>query len=212
METQKKYKNIFISHSSLDKKIVDCFIDDILIGALGFAISDIFSTSTEGAKIKSGNDWRDEIKDNILNAKVIVLIVTSNYKSSEMCLNEMGAAWTTSNKVITLIVEPINFKSVGILQEINQVEKLNDEKSLDRIKDEMQNIFNIPSEKLKSDRWTCKKEEFLDKIESYVESNPFPLPISIDVVEDLKKKYDELNSLYEILTIEKKCWINVIMI
>lgn len=203
MEKQKKYKNIFISHSSLDEKIVNSFIDDILIGALGFAITDIFSTSTEGAKIKSGNDWRTEIKDNILNAKVIFLIVTSNYKSSEMCLNEMGAAWTTSNEVITLIVDPINYKSVGLLQEINQVEKLNDAQSLDRIKDELQNIFSIPSEKLKSDRWSYKKEKFLDNIESCVESNPFPLPISIDVVEDLKKKNDELNSLYKKLTIEK---------
>lgn len=203
MKEQKVYKSIFTSHASLDKEIVNYFIDDILIGSLGFNITDIFSTSTDGAKITSGEDWRNEIRDNILNAKVIFLFVTSNYKCSEMCLNEMGAAWATSNKVISIIVEPINFNTVGILQEIKQIEKLNDETSLDRIKDEMQALFKIPSGKIKSDRWTAKKREFLTKLKIHLKNNPFPIPVSKDVLQDLSQQLQELNESYEKLLKEK---------
>lgn len=52
-------KKIFISHASKDAKIMQAFIKDILYGALSIKISEIFCTTTDGTKIKSGSDWRN---------------------------------------------------------------------------------------------------------------------------------------------------------
>lgn len=194
-------KAVFISHASKDKEIADAFVDIILQGALSVPINKIFCVSTDGTKIKSGADWRDSINENLLSAKINFLIVTPNYKESEVCLNEMGAAWVTSALVLPLIVDPINYKTVGIIQEPNQIEKLLDENSLDRIKDIVQEKLEIPSILIKSDRWTVKKKEFLIRVSKHIESNPFNTPMDRDtfnkLIEERLDLEKTINSLIE---------------
>ncbi|MCF6271113.1 MAG: TIR domain-containing protein, partial [Melioribacteraceae bacterium] len=184
---------IFLSHASKDGEIVKYFIDDILTGGLSVRINDIFCTTTDGTKIESGEDWRNSIREELKNAAITILIITSNYKESEICLNEMGAAWVTSGKVIPLIVEPIKYSSVGIIQEPKQIEKLLDEKSLDRLKDIIQRKLDIPNTEIKSDRWSTKKIEFLTKIEDYISSHPFNIPIARDTFENLINEKNTLD-------------------
>lgn len=203
-------KTVFISHSTKDKAIVDAFIDLILHGALSVPIDQIFCTSTDGTKIKSGEDWRNHIKDNLLSAKINFLIITPNYKESEVCLNEMGAGWVTSAKVLPLIVAPINFKTVGIIQEPNQIEKLVDSKCLDRIKDEVQALLSIPSSLIKSDRWTEKKQQFIESVNSYIASTPFPLPLDRDIFTKLHSDLVDLQEKLEYLEGREQELLNLI--
>lgn len=196
-------KKIFISHSKKDEQIVKNFTDDILIGCLGFHHTDIFCTSLDGMKIKSGQDWRNQIKESLVDAKIVFLIITPNYKSSEMCQNELGAVWLLEKEVLPVIVEPINYSSVGILQEINQIEKLLDEKCLDRIKDIIEDTFGNAIRKTKTDRWTDKKREFITKTKLFTKNHPFEPPVSKDEFEKLSKEYAELNKSYENIVLEK---------
>ena len=115
-------KKIFISHSTEDHQIVQYFIDDLLIGALNFNITEIFCTSADGAKIKSGEDWRESIMENLSKSSVAVIVITPNYKSSEMCLNELGALWFTKKNILPLIVEPIKYETVGVLLTVRQID------------------------------------------------------------------------------------------
>lgn len=194
---------IFISHSGKDKTIVDSFIDLILQGALSVSIDKIFCTSTDGTKILSGDDWRGSILKALKTAKINFLIITPNYKESEVCMNEMGAAWVTDAKVIPLIVEPINYKTVGVIQEPIQIEKLTDEKSLDRIKDIIQNELSIPSEQIKSDRWTSKKKEFVYKLKEYLKNNAFEVPMDRIQFNTLIKEKEDLESAITSIIQEK---------
>lgn len=194
-------ERIFISHSSRDKEIIQAFIDDILIGSLMININDIFCTTTNGTKIHSGEDWRMAIREHLINAKVTFLIITPNYKVSEVCLNEMGAAWVLSGRTIPLLIEPVNYKSVGILQEVVQQENLQDEKSLDRIKDILQDCLGIQVADIKSDRWTAKKKEFLEKLDNHLRINPFDIPVTKDMVENLSVQVEVLdnkNKMFEV--------------
>jgi|GEM_PF-4518711 len=162
---------IFVSHAIKDEKIAKAFVDLILHGSLYIHIFEIYCISADGTKIKSGDDWRKSIRDAIREVKINFLIITPNYKNSEVCLNEMGAAWVSDAKVIPMILEPIIYKTVGVIQEPNQIEKLTDEKSLDRIKDFIQEeleIYNTSNE-----RWTAKKKEFLETVNHYLASKPF---------------------------------------
>ena len=117
-------KEIFVSHATKDEVLVNAFVDIILSNGLNIPINKIFCVSTEGSKIESGEKWRDSIKEGLESAKLNFLIITPNYKESEVCLNEMGAAWLSNALVVPLIVEPINYKTVGVIHEPTQIEKL----------------------------------------------------------------------------------------
>jgi hypothetical protein len=198
-----KNQDIFISHSGKDKQIVDDFIDLILLGALSVPIDKIFCSSSDGTKIKSGTDWRDSILVALQEAKVNFLFISPNYKESEVCMNEMGAGWVTSANVIPLIIEPINYKTVGVIQEPIQIEKLLDEKSLDRIKDILQETLEIPNSLIKSDRWTAKKKEFVLKTKGYLKANPFKKSLDRDEFDSLIEENSELETTLMRLIEEK---------
>lgn len=196
-------KKIFISHAVKDKEIADAFVDVILQGALSVSIDEIFCVSTDGTKISSGDDWRNSIKANLLSAKINFLLITPNYKESEVCMNEMGAAWMTEAIVLPLIIDPINYKTVGVIQEPTQIEKLQEEKSLDRIKDIVQEELEIENSLIKSDRWTAKKREFLLRIKKHLSENPFENPVDRLSFKQLVKDNDDLESTVNNLIQEK---------
>lgn len=127
---------IFISHSSKDESIVKLFTDKILQLALKINLNNIFCTSIQAASITSGEDFRIAIKDNLLRASLVIQIITPNYKSSEVCLNEMGAAWVLSNKVVPFILNPVTYSSVGFIHQPNQLLKLDDINDLLKFIDE----------------------------------------------------------------------------
>ncbi|UCH92321.1 MAG: toll/interleukin-1 receptor domain-containing protein [Candidatus Aminicenantes bacterium] len=163
---------IFISHASEDKPIIEKFEDTILYLGLNIQMEEIFCSSTAGTKPPIGVNFKDIIKSNLKNAEVVILVITPNFKNSEMCQNEAGAAWILSKKVIPLIVEPIDYSSVGVIHEKNQIEKLTDREGLDRLKDELEKTLKIPS-KIPLDKWNRLKEDFLDYLLKYLEKNPF---------------------------------------
>lgn len=198
-----KQPSIFISHSSKDKEIVNDFIDLILQAGLSVPIDEIFCTTIDGTKIKSGEDWRNSIQSALKFAKINLLFISPNYKESEVCLNEMGASWVTSKIVFPLMIEPINYSTVGIIQQPKQIEKLLDETSLDRIRDSIQEELNIPDKLIKSDRWTTKKSEFIYKIENYLEDKSFKKPIDRKTFDDLIEKNSNLESSIKNLIKEK---------
>jgi hypothetical protein len=148
-------------------------VEKILQLGLLVKLTDIFCTTTDGTKIKSGEDWRNAIKEGLQNAKVTILIITSNYKESEICQNESGGAWIASQKVIPLIIEPVGYKTVGILQEPNQCSKLSDEKSLDQLKDIIHEKLETPVGERKSDVWTKYKKKFLSELKDCLKEHPF---------------------------------------
>jgi hypothetical protein len=116
----------------------------------------------------------------------------------------MGGAWVASTKVIPLIVEPINYRTVGVLQETKQIEKLLDGKSLDILKDIIQKNLEIPISEIKSDLWTAKKTEFLFQLKAYLEENPPLPPLDRDAFYESLRKTEELNTTLIHMIAEKK--------
>lgn len=196
-------KKVFISHASDDEPIIKSLIDDLLVGALSVKVSEIFCTTTDGMKIESGEDWRDSIKEALQKSKVTLLIVTPNYKESEVSICEMGAAWVASEKVIPFIVDPITYSSVGIIQQPKQIEKLLDQKSLDRLRDVIQERLEIDPKEIKSDRWTAKKIEFIQKAKNHISENPFRRPLSREEFDQNLQEKSSLETTVASLITEK---------
>lgn len=157
---------VFISHSSKDHRIVESFVD-ILISALKINAKDILCSSLPGHKIDLGESWREYLHSSILKSKIIFLLISLNYKKSEICLSELGASWVSDAKVIPLIIPPVSYDSSSIIFKGVQGEILNNNNrsSLDRIRDLITTELKLEID-IKSDYWSRKKEKFLDLVTS----------------------------------------------
>lgn len=160
----KKLKKIFISHSSIDNDIVKKFVDNILRLGLGLSDKDIFCTSIEGMNILNGDDFRTKIVNELKESHAAVLIITENYKESEVCLNEMGAIWALGLIRFPLINKPINFKNVGFLTEVQQIGQMCSSSDLDNFMESICQKLKIITPKTTT--WNSSKTKFLDQLEN----------------------------------------------
>ncbi len=194
---------IFISHSSIDKELVDIFVNTLLICGIGFASNDIFCTSVEGLGIKTGEEWRNAIKEKIINSKVIILFITPHYKESEICLNEIGAAWTTDAMIIPVIVPPISFKTIGVLFDVKQAVQLTEGVDLDELRDSLQEFVSIEN-RPKTARWTIQKEKAVLSFEKILKDLPFLTPLSRSELSKLEEKLSETKQAFDELAAENQ--------
>ncbi len=205
MPPTKKRPRIFISHAVKDKYITEAFIDFILDTGLSVdIINDVFCTSYDGIRIKTGADWRESIKTSIQNASVVFLFISPYYKESEICQNEMGAAWVLNSNTIPFMIDPVTYDTVGVLTEVKQVAKLLDEKALDEIKDKLVTDLGLLAGSISSSRWTAKKQEFLIRCKQYfaVKENQYPTPLSRDELDKLQAANQNLETTVESLSEE----------
>lgn len=152
---------IFISHSSKDKNVVSEFCDRILQLGIGLYPEDIFCTSIEDMNIKNGDDIRKHIKEYILSADFSFLLISSNYKNSEICLNEMGAVWTNDNNVRYYLLPDTTFKEIGWLCDTKQAEQLVDHTTLDKLYKELTDYYNLGG---RLETWSKQRVTFVDNI------------------------------------------------
>ena len=151
-------KKIFISHSSKDKEIVDSFVTLLTRGG-GIAQDDIFCSSIDGMKITNGDDIRKHIQENVNYADFAILLVSKNYKESEICLNEMGAVWAIDKRVKAYVFSDLQEESVGWLINNNAAEKLNNPTALASLYEELQQFYKLP---LSISGWTAQAKVFCD--------------------------------------------------
>ena len=124
-------RKFFISHSSNDKIIVNGFIKELLKIGCGFKDADIFCT-LDSTAIRTGDDFREKIVENMKSCDFILLFISEDYMKSEICHNEMGAAWALDNKRILPFVLPgTTFNQMGFLNIVKQGASIADKSKLD---------------------------------------------------------------------------------
>lgn len=154
-------KKIFISHSSNDEQIVRNFVDKILQLGIGICANDIFCTSIEDMNIKNGEDIRHHIQTNIKLADFSFLLISKNYKASEICLNEMGAVWAYDNNVRLYLLPDIDFLNIGWLCDTRQAEKINNPVALDKLYTELTVHYGILH---RFDAWSRYRQDFVGSL------------------------------------------------
>ena len=154
-------KKIFISHSSKDKEIVDAFITLLTRGG-GLSQDDIFCTSIDGMKIMNGDKIREHIQTNVNFADFAILLVSRNYKESEVCLNEMGAVWAIDKKVKAYVFPDLEEERVGWLINDRAAEKLNNKTALTSLYEELLEAYHMPGTFA---GWIDQVEAFCEKFQ-----------------------------------------------
>ena len=181
---------IFISHSSKDIEYVKSFVENVLILGLDIPAKRIFCSSMEGQGVKSGQYIPDRLREEINLSSLALLFISKNYKSSEVCLNEVGAAWATLTKetVIPLLLPNTDFNELGFLDLSRLGLKISDREGILKLiqdcKDELNPSFNLG--KLHS-----KIENFLSEARSFDNNTK---------LEDTKEESEEFNEWTECFT------------
>lgn len=181
-------KKVFISHASADKEIVSLFVDKILIAGYGLQQEDIFYTSREDTGVANGRNIPQEIKSMLSECSLYFLMISDNYRKSEVCLNEMGAAWMVDESKIRIIMLPnTGFDKIGWILSLNKASDSLNEEHLDSIRDM---LIDTIGPKNKTATWNANKKAFLEEIEAME-------PEKVDVVseEPVHEADDELDLL-----------------
>ena len=136
-------RKIFISHASADEIIVNAFVKEILLLGCHFTPQEIFCTLDHTA-IRTGEDFRDIIVDNMKNCDYVICFISENYKKSEVCQNEMGAAWTLEDKRVLPFKFPnIKFSEIGFLNVVKQAADITDSSKLDELYVELCEHYDV---------------------------------------------------------------------
>ncbi|WP_428833135.1 TIR domain-containing protein [Porphyromonas macacae] len=121
-----------------------------------FDLSDIIYTSRETTGVEPGEGIPSFIKENLKTSSLVLFLISDNYKSSEVCLNEMGAAWALEKNTISILLPGTTFKSLGWLTSLSKALKIDDSEGLDKI----YSIFNRKDANILD--WNRQKESFMD--------------------------------------------------
>lgn len=167
-DKETKDKILFISHSSKDKAIIVKFVDHILRLGIGVPPSCIRCTSIEENGIQNGERMREWIHQQIRDCRLAFLMISPNYKDSEICLNEMGAIWALEKDVRIYLLPGVDYNSFGWLEEIRQAGKIIDESSLDLLCDDLTVIYELSNS---TADWGRQRREFLNYCNSIIQYN-----------------------------------------
>ena len=161
LEKESTGRRVFISHSSKDKKYVTDFVNHILCLGIGLNPDDIFCTSIEDMTMRNGEDIRMHIQVNIRSAEYSFLLISNNYKASEVCVNEMGAVWAYDANVRLFLLPNTDFTSIGWLCDTRKADKLTDSVALDRLYKEMIEHFSLKENLI---HWSQQRETFVGRV------------------------------------------------
>lgn len=156
-------KKFFISHSSNDKFIVNGFIKEILKVGCEFRDDDIFCT-LDTSSIRTGDDFREKIIENMRECDYIFLFVSENYNQSDVCKNEMGAAWALKGKrILPFILPGVSFEQMGFLNIVKQGALITDTEKLDELYQELCDNYEMQPNWLAFNK---AKEDFVNMVKT----------------------------------------------
>ena len=136
-------RKIFISHASADETIVNAFVKEILLLGCHFTPQEIFCTLDHTA-IRTGEDFRNVIVENMKSCDYVICLISENYRQSEVCQNEMGAAWTLEGKRVLPFKFPnLSFQEIGFLNVVKQAADITDESKLDELYVELCEHYDV---------------------------------------------------------------------
>ena len=152
-------KKFFISHASADKLIIEAFCEKILKLGCGFQQKDIFCT-LDHTSIRTGDDFRTEIVNNMKKCDYVLCFISDNYKKSEVCQNEMGAAWVLEDKRFCPFKFPnVCFTELGFIAKVKQTADITDKAKLDEFYVEVCQRYNLQQDWM---NYNKQKEDFVE--------------------------------------------------
>ncbi|GAA4807636.1 toll/interleukin-1 receptor domain-containing protein [Litoribaculum gwangyangense] len=158
-------QKIFISHSSLDIKIVEKVID--ILEAIGVPSNKIFCSSFEGYGVKLGSDFLEVIKKELDSNVLVIFILSSNFYSSVVSLCEMGATWVKTNSHIPILIPPFEYDEIkGVIPTTHGM-KINEKDKLNSLRDIVTDFIGL--EPLNTSVWERRRDNVLKEVKKILD-------------------------------------------
>lgn len=184
-------KRIFISHASKDKELVNKFVDSIILLGMGLESETIAYTSRDDTGVVPGESIPQFIQNNIACADLVLLMISDNYKNSEVCLNEMGAAWALNKHIIQILLPNTSFDKLGWLESLKKAIKIDCDESIDSLCEVFSNKLDFG---IKPSVWNRNKAVFISHCKS-LSSSYIPPTIESDITRFENNEIEELGFL-----------------
>lgn len=129
---------IFISHRSVDKKIVDIF--ENFLTACGVSYINIFCSSLPGNDIEEKISL--EVKENLKSSVLNIVLLSADYYRSAYCQNEAGIIWFLDvEKIVIALPEIDNNLMEGFLNSEYKIRRLDSKNDILAICDIVKRSF-----------------------------------------------------------------------
>lgn len=193
-------KKLFISHASKDKPLVDRFVDLILDNGCNVDQNDIYYTSNLDMGIKPGKDFIADIKRNMTESRLIILMISPNFYNSVFCLGEVGATWMLDVDTFPIVVPEFKLRDVKDILQVTQMGMLDDQDYLDRLHDAVIEKLGIAISK--TGTWNQKCDQFLKELPKLISELPKPDKVKLDKYRELEEKYQAAQEDIELKEVE----------
>lgn len=180
-------KSVFISHAVKDKDLVKEIVDLIEEG-MGVPEDEIFCSSLNGYGIPSGKNFVTYIKEQLLEPKIVVLILTPAYFESKFCVSELGAAWIKSHGIFPILVPPL--LQYGDVKDVllgTQVAKIDDDIKYNELLETLKAALDFKPKSLT--KWDTKRRAFLKALGPILSRVAGPTVVAAS---DYQAKIDQL--------------------
>ena len=199
-------KSVFISHAVKDKALAAEIVTLIEEG-IGVPEGEIFCSSLQGYGIPTGKNFVTFIKEQMLEPKVVVLLLTPAYFESQFCVSELGAAWIKSHAIFPILVPPLKHSDVKAVLLGTQVINIEDDIGYNELLETLRSeVECTPKSQTK---WDTKRRAFLKALESLLPKVDAPSHVTADeygkVINQLDEAQAELDvSEEEIRALKKR--------
>lgn len=196
---------VFISHSSKDEVFVVKLAQ--FFELLGVNRNNIFCSSIEGQGVKHGKKIEEAVRNEIIEDKVLIYIISNNFLNSNYCLNEIGAGWILSDKrtlnknLFHIKLPDISFDDIkGFIGGSDKCTECN-EKSITTFVEEFEEVLGLPSKKATAYRNLV--DNFIKDTQSFIDSAK--QATKLNKLEQEKQQLEQLkNRLRNINEAERK--------
>lgn len=187
-------KQIFLSHTSKDKALVDKLVD-LLTSGCGVDPNTILCTSLEGKGIPAGTpSFIEYLKKEIQEPKLVIFVLSENFFESHFCLCELGAVWAMDLPNFPLVVPPTTKSQLKATLAVTQAGYIKDVSYLDELRDRVRDA--IGSE-VPTSTWNVKRDVFVNGLPKLLTKLPRPERVSAEELEEVKSQHqaalDELS-------------------
>ena len=155
-------EDLFVNHAAADKELADAVVSDLLESGIGVEHHRIVCLSLDGKGPPSGEDFVSYIKKRLKDAKLVIAVVTPSYLESHFCLVELGAALVLPRELHPIFVPPLTYKDLGSLLINVQSGTLDDDNSLDALRDHVIKALGIRQPPA-TGRWRSQSDLFKKK-------------------------------------------------
>lgn len=172
----------FISHAAADAPLISELVEQLVILGSGISENKIFYTSRAATGVPAGFDFRQYIRDEVAEAKIVVAVITPSFLASGFCMSEVGAAWVLAHDFFPLAVPTLDRAELtGVLPGLH-VPRMDEDGALDSLNERLCSAMGVTP---KASQWGPRKATFEAMLDDLAVELPGARTVPVERFEDV---------------------------